>query len=311
MIRYIVLFSTCSFIIILNLHAQNDTILPRSGKDTIPKDSIGVEFLETGDSINNSTLYSIDSVNTHGITNHIRSTSDSVIFADTTAANITDSITLNIQRDSISVDSALADLKTDTATNLPLHHESITLYYADFDSIVKMNLETHIVHIISKNDHDVTFTYPLNSVPFRMDLDLIHKIVYANKETEFIQELPKKQEVVDKIEIIDFRELKDWEKVSHTENPDDVAGMFETGELYAKYESPRIRADNDYLEKNALIILKKRAVRQKADIALISKKEVHRAYGDLPYMEIWGTGYSFNPVELENEEEIPEENLGE
>ena len=135
--------------------------------------------------------------------------------------------------------------------------------------------------MIDEGESYVVFKYPLNSIEHQMPKKIIKKITYANGVEKYIEEQA------------DEGSEDNWERVEYTYNKKDVEGLFELGDLYAKYESDKLKYKIGILEKSAIIVMKRKAARQNADIILIEEKKEHKGYGELPYVELWGKGYAY------------------
>lgn len=143
-----------------------------------------------------------------------------------------------------------------------------------------------IFDINEESDSYITFFYPLNRIERYMSTDIIAQITYPDGTLKKLHDPINNDE--NKPD-----STKTWEDIRHTYDKDDVAGLYETGELYSIFESAKLKYKTETLEKSALIVMKRKAVRQNADIVLVEETKVHRGYGELPYVEIWGKGYSY------------------
>lgn len=153
------------------------------------------------------------------------------------------------------------------------------LLKSNYSKITTFNGEIYYVEIINEDDEIVTFLYPLNHIEHDLQRNTINRIQYIDgREVVFM---------------IDEDELeKNWEDVRHTFEIEDVEGMTVVDEFYSEFESEKLRYDGKVLEKSALIIMKRKAARQNVDIIYIKDKKLNKAYGELPYIELWGVGYS-------------------
>ena len=70
----------------------------------------------------------------------------------------------------------------------------------------------------------------------------------------------------------------------------EMSGWKNVGPLAVRFTGD-FKTSGDDLEKNCLIILKKKAVRLNADIIHITEKKIFREYGELPKIEMRAVAY--------------------
>ena len=192
-------------------------------------------------------------------------TTDLILVTDT--AEIPDSIVT----DPIKTDSSEYEVKS------VLHPAS------EYTTIITMDNKKYVVNLKEKGDSYIMFSYPLNELDYIMPAEIISKIIYTDGKEKYISGSENGM----------AGEEKDWERIEHTENPKNVIELFETGDLYVRFDSKKLKYKANVLEKSAIIVMKRKAARQNADIILITDKKLNRAYGELPYIEIWGKGYAY------------------
>lgn len=193
-----------------------------------------------------------------------------------------------------------AELVLDSVTNIKEYvYNKDTAYRSNFDQIITIDNKVITAHVTNIGLNQVYFRYPLNTIQNSISREMINCIIHKNGRKEIFT-LVEKEEApnlnADESFII-VREKKQWEEVDTTHNADQILGMNKLENISAKYESGKMRANAEYLEKNALIILRKKAANMGADLILITSKQMHAAYGDLPSIEMEGVAYSKDMVE--------------
>jgi|SRR4030042_1644767 len=162
-----------------------------------------------------------------------------------------------------------------------------------FDKIITFDNEVLVVKIHHITLTGISFFYPFNTRIETINRQKVSQILYADNRidlfTPFEEEKKELLPVQEDRLIVYRREL--WEKIFTTENINDVSGLTKIGPVSSGFEADQINSDNHYLEKNGMIILKKRAARLQADVVFITNKSVHRGYGDYPTIKIEGIAY--------------------
>lgn len=162
-----------------------------------------------------------------------------------------------------------------------------------YDKIITFDNEVYIVKIQNITLTEVRFVYPLNTRLETLNRQKISQIIYCNNSIDLFT--PFDMEKTDLLPVQDERlivdERKAWEKIHISEDMGDVEGMIEIGPVTAAYTADRIQISDNYLEKNGLIILKRRAANLGADFVLITGKSVSNGYGDNPAIKIEGIAY--------------------
>jgi hypothetical protein len=165
-----------------------------------------------------------------------------------------------------------------------------------FDKILTYDHQVYIVKIQNITPSYVLFLYPFNTNVHPLNRSEISQIQYADGTIDIFLPLPDKNgfsfHIVDTARII-IRNPREWEKVVLTESADDIDGMVEKGKITASYIADFGNAANKYLEKNAGIILKKKAANLNAPVILVINKNYNKAYGDLPSIELEGIIFGY------------------
>lgn len=167
---------------------------------------------------------------------------------------------------------------------------------AAFDKILTYDHEVVISKIQNITPGFVLFLYPFNTELQALNRNDISQIQYSDGTIDIFLPLTDKagfnKEVVDTARII-IRSRRDWEKVTLTDNSEDITGLIEKGKVIASYQADYENAENEYLEKNALIILRKKAANLNAPFVLLINKNFHKGYGDPPSIELEGILYNY------------------
>jgi hypothetical protein len=174
------------------------------------------------------------------------------------------------------------------------NYDSLTI--SGLDKILTYDHQVYIVKIQNITPSLVLFLYPFNTEVHSLNRINISQIQYADGRIDIFLPLANKQgfnkSVVDTARII-IRNRREWEKVTLTENAADITGMIEMGKISVSYEADIANAASEYLEKNAGIILRRKAANLNAPIVLLVNKTYHKGYGDLPSIEMEGIIYNY------------------
>jgi len=167
---------------------------------------------------------------------------------------------------------------------------------AAYDKILTYSHEVYIAKINNITPNFVLFLYPFNTELQSINRNDISQIQYADGTIDIFLPLTDKagfdREIVDTARII-IRNRRDWEKVTLTEKSEDITGLVEKGKVIANYQADYVNAENEYLEKNAQIIIRKKAANLNAPFVLLINKNFHKAYGDPPSIELEGILYNY------------------
>lgn len=167
---------------------------------------------------------------------------------------------------------------------------------AAYDKILTYSHEVYIAKIQNITPNFVLFLYPYNTDLQSLNRSAISQIQYADGTIDIFLPLTDKEgfdrEIVDTSRII-IRNRRDWEKVTLTDKSEDISGMVEKGKVIACYQADYVNVENEYLEKNAQIILRKKAANLNAPVVLLINKNYHKAYGDPPSIELEGILYNY------------------
>jgi hypothetical protein len=167
---------------------------------------------------------------------------------------------------------------------------SETVQLKDFDRIFTARGESLVVKVTGTNVFEVLYTWPLNTVEQRIPKEEVMEVVYADGRREGF----RAKAIENKNEIRDWAVVvseKDWERVLAVDSTASLGEVTELGKVSASYEGSKINSPTDYLEKSAMIILKKKAARLGSNVLLVTERKEYRSYGELPSVQLSGTAY--------------------
>jgi hypothetical protein len=219
--------------------------------------------------------------------------SDTIILADTLKPEMEELNAPSSEIDSLVKENIrLLSLINPTDTNYRnLMHE--------YDLLITRRWEIRIVKVKNIQKDKIEFLYPLNTQLFSINRDETSQILYADGKSEVFYPLEKRNtKDSGGIDRVIIRDKKDWEKVIVVQQADEVPSPFvEIGNVDALFEADRINAPNDFLEKNALIILRKKTANIEGYYLLVTNKKVSRAYGEIPIITLEGKVFGYERIE--------------
>lgn len=164
----------------------------------------------------------------------------------------------------------------------------------DFDKLVTIDNKVIIARITSVKPTEINFIYPLNTIQNSIDRDLVNYVIHNNGTKEVFTLVETKESDNEEVEenFLLEKEKKKWEEIVATYLEQEIEGMTEIESLLVEFQSNKMRASNEYLEKNALIILRKKTANVGGEIVLITEKKINKAYGDLPSIEMSGIAFT-------------------
>lgn len=179
---------------------------------------------------------------------------------------------------------SIAAQTTDTRI-VPIHSDtSLVAQITDFDKIVTRKWKQYVVKIQHIDPINITYTFPLNNEPMTIAKSEVAQIFYADGRKDIFV-TPDEDEMEDN-QGIDVRELDAWEKIVVLESDSSLAGLEFIEHIDIRYEGNKLNMNNEKLERNALIILRKKAANREGTHMYVTGKQANRAYGELPYMDM-------------------------
>jgi hypothetical protein len=157
------------------------------------------------------------------------------------------------------------------------------------DTIVKKTGGKMKVRITGKNVHEVTFIIPGEKKEKKLSTGYIKELRYADGRVDLIDNTPEKITAKDVNLMIPESE---WKKVEVAKSEIEVKDLVEKEVIEAEAEGKKYTTTDSFLEKNAIVILRKKAVNLKATKILVIDKIVTREYGEYPKMKVIAKAYA-------------------
>jgi hypothetical protein len=157
-----------------------------------------------------------------------------------------------------------------------------------FDKIIKRNGDSIFCKITSRNLFEVNYLKPGSEKVTKLSTANIKEIFFANGKYVLIDNNPEKK----KKDWTVAPAEKEWDNIIVTNNPKDVDDLVEKGPIEALFEAKKMTTNNELMEKNIIVMLKKKAYSMKATTILVVEKNINRMYGELPSIEIKAIAYA-------------------
>ena len=168
----------------------------------------------------------------------------------------------------------------------------LNTYIDKYDKLYTRDLELLIVRVKGIDEKYVKFNYPLNTKLERISKDEVSQIFYSDGKRD-IYFLPDTLTEEAESSGLLVKEEKDWTTIEVIENEEEIdASYMFIEKIQSFYEADRINANTKFLEKNAIIILKRRAASLGGSTIVLTDKDVSRAYGELPKIRLTAKVYS-------------------
>ena len=148
------------------------------------------------------------------------------------------------------------------------------------DSMFMFDGEIKLVDVKSFTNKNIVYTDPGLMDIYKVDRRKVTKIVYKTGLVEYINQVES-----------EIPESKKWKLIEVTENPEDVQNFIKLGKIKGESRSSHFDTDNAALERSAIVVLKKRAMKLEADIILITDKNIYRPYGEPPSITLKAVAY--------------------
>jgi hypothetical protein len=159
---------------------------------------------------------------------------------------------------------------------------------ATLDKFVKKTGVFFYGTFVSKNLYEINYKKPGENIVKKVSTADFSRIYHRNGKIDIIDYNPQKNS---KNWVVQNSE-QEWQRVKIVAEEDKVAGMTEKGEIEAEYIAKKLNnSDNELLEKNAIIVLKKKAFSLKANYVLVKTKNIERNYGEMPSIKMTGIAY--------------------
>jgi hypothetical protein len=191
---------------------------------------------------------------------------------------------IKISSDTVIQKSGFSEVKADST----IMKESSSMPVEIIDTIIKQNGDKLMVIIKDKNLYEVKYYSTGNKVLQVISSSNIKEIHYADGHIETIDSIPEKKSK-------DFtakNHTNDWEQIIVTYKPKEVALLIEKSPVEVEFIPDKFNADNEFLERSAIVVMKKKAFFMKASAVLIVEKSFNREYGEFPSIVLKGIAYS-------------------
>lgn len=152
------------------------------------------------------------------------------------------------------------------------------------DTIIKVEGKVQPCNVTHVTTNYVKFVVPGSEEVFTYKRSEIHKIIYKNGR---IDEFNAPAMIM-----IDENS---WQAVWFTKKKQDVAGMYNLGEV--KAHSPPSARSPKAAKKSATILLQKSCARKKGQVVLIKEQRSTGGYGEHPGYFFRGDAYGYEPVD--------------
>ncbi|MGC8824394.1 MAG: hypothetical protein ACP5PZ_07325 [Bacteroidales bacterium] len=157
------------------------------------------------------------------------------------------------------------------------------------DTIIKKSGVPIIGKVEGKTKFEVLVRLPGAKDVQRVNNSVIKEIRYGNGTIEIVEARTgqmSKEQVQGKIK------SKDWTGILVANEGSDLSGYTEKGEIEVKYEATRMNMSNSELERNGIILLRKRAATMGGSVIKITAKSIVREYGSFPSITMKALVYS-------------------
>jgi hypothetical protein len=152
------------------------------------------------------------------------------------------------------------------------------------DSLVLLGGKIILADVLKIGSDVITYKKPGQDALFNIERKQVEKIKFKNGKIEVLN-----------APIFVMISEDNWQSIRLTEDPEDVQGMYNRGNVKVKGKT-NDRSGKDAYE-NATIRLRKKAATLGGEIILITRSERIGGYGEIPAYEIEGIAYSTKPPE--------------
>lgn len=153
------------------------------------------------------------------------------------------------------------------------------------DTLVYLGGRSAPVSIINVTSNRILFSKQGESDINEIDRKQVEKIIYRTGRVEVFNR-----------PVFEMVSEDDWRHVYLTEDPEEVAGLYERGPVEVTAAAVRNRRTT---VRNAEVRLKRQAVALGANMILVTHNEFRGGYGDVPSITMRGIAYGFMPVPIE------------
>lgn len=149
------------------------------------------------------------------------------------------------------------------------------------DTIIKKSGVPIVGKVEGKTKFEVLIRVPGTKDVQRVNNSVIKEIRYGNGTIEIVE---AKTGQMSKEQIQGKQKSKDWTSVLVANENSDLSGFTEKGEIEVRYDATRINMSNSELERNGIILLRKRAASIGGSVIKVTSKNIVREYGSFPFI---------------------------
>ncbi|MCX7986838.1 MAG: hypothetical protein N2662_07855 [Bacteroidales bacterium] len=157
------------------------------------------------------------------------------------------------------------------------------------DTIIKKSGVPIIGKIEGKTKFEVLIRIEGEKDIQRINNSVIKEIHYGNGKIEIIE---AKTGQMSKEQIQGKTKTKDWTSILVANDGSDLSGFIEKGEIEVRYDATRINMSNSELERNGIVLLRKRAASMGGSVIKVTSKNITREYGSFPFITMKAMVYS-------------------
>lgn len=158
-----------------------------------------------------------------------------------------------------------------------------------YDTIIKKSGVSIVGYVKGRTKFEIIFKIPGEKEPKRINNDIIKEIRYGNGTIEVLETKSGKMTK----EQVTYSE-KDWTSVLVANEGSDLSGFREKGEIEIEYTATKINADNASLERNGIVLLRKKAASMGGKVIKVTYKYVIRQYGEFPSIQMKALVYGLD-----------------
>jgi len=147
------------------------------------------------------------------------------------------------------------------------------------DTIIKKSGVPIVGRVEGKTQFEVLVRIPGSKDLQRVNNSVIKEIRYGNGTIEIVE---AKTGQMSKEQMQGKKKGKDWTDVLVANEGSDLSGFTEKGEIEVRYDATRMNMSNSELERNGIILLRKKAASMGGSVIKVTSKNITREYGSFP-----------------------------
>jgi len=145
----------------------------------------------------------------------------------------------------------------------------------NYDTIVKKSGVKIEAKIVKRNKFEIIYLQKGSKNYEKISNDVVKEIRFSNGKIELIGSKAGKltKEQADKFK---------WSDIIVANDDTDLSGLVNKGEIECEYIGNSLIADDGSLERNCIILLKKKASSMQGHVIKVTSKKIIREYGEYP-----------------------------